>query len=223
MGSKFVSSSQSGAFDKNRNLVQWTIGSIRPGAFKVVELTTVVNGSGVSRLDARANTKVDQLSAAASTVTEVEALADLRLTVLDPVGPVALGTEVAYEIKIENRGTKAASNINVVGYFSEGIEPNSIQGWQGQVEVGQVILETIPRISAGQSVNVKVMAQASRSGNHVFRAELDSDDMSTKTKLAVEEWTVFHDEGRELQMGPADEQLQQAGRPDDLPLEPVRR
>ena len=176
-------------------------------------------------MDARANTKVDQLSAAASTVTQVEALADLRLTVIDPVGPVALGTEVVYEIKIENRGTKVANNINVVGYFSEGIEPNSIQGWQGAVEVGQVVLETIPRISAGQSVNVKVLAQASRAGNHVFRAELDSDDPDTKTKLAVEEWTVFHDESRDLQMGLEDGQLQQADRSDsdELPLAPVRR
>lgn len=225
MGAKFVKSSKNGAFDKNRNMVQWSIGALRPGAYQIVEVTTILGGSGASRLDAKVAARPDQLTAAASAVTEVEALADLRLTVVDPVGPVPLETEVAYEIRIENRGTKAAKTINIVGYFSEGIEPVAIQGWQGDVQVGQVSLETIPQVSPGQRMVIKVMAQATRSGNHVFRAELDSNDPTTKTKLAVEEWTVFHQDG-ELLQATDDAPIQQAEKPaesDDLSLEEVLR
>ena len=208
-GAQFVKTSKNGAYDKNRNAVQWSIGALRPGAQQVVEVIAVVNGSGQSRLDARASAKLDQLTASDSAVTAVEALADLRLTVVDPVGPVALDTEVAYEVVIENRGTKAAKDIDVVGYFSEGIEPVAVKGWQGTVSIGEVRLESIPQVSPGQRLVIKVIAEASREGNHVFRAELASHDPSTKTKLAVEEWTVFHADS-----DPLDEPVQQADKTD---------
>lgn len=213
MGAQFVKSSKNGAYDKNRNLVQWSVGTLRPGAQQIVEVIAVLNGSGESRMDARASAKIDQLSATDSVATKVEALADLRLTVVDPVGPVPLGTEVTYEVIIENRGTKAANDINVVGYFSEGIEPVSVKGWQGKVGVGEVALESIPQVSPGQRLVIKVIAEASRSGNHVFRAELDSNDPSTKTKLAVEEWTVFHADSEPLLDTPIQQADQDAVEP----------
>ena len=40
--------------------------------------------------------------------SSLEALADLKLVVNDPQGPVPVGKEATYEIHIINRGTKAA-------------------------------------------------------------------------------------------------------------------
>ena len=59
----------------------------------------------------------------------------------------------------------------------------------------------------------------------MFRAELDSDDPETKTKLAVEEWTVFHEDS-DMQTGADDDLIQQAEKPEGpggLILEPVLR
>lgn len=205
MAAQYVKSSHAGTFDKERARVRWSIGALRPGAFQLVEVTTKLTGSGSNRMDVRV-AGAQQLTAAGSVVTDVESLADLRMSVFDPAGVVALNTEMTYEVHIVNRGTKAAHDVNVVGYFSEGIEPVNVRGWRADVEVGQVILDTIPRISPGQEMVIKVIAKADRPGNHVFRTELDSKD--PQTKLAIEEWTVFHRE--EGQAATSDGSVKQA-------------
>jgi uncharacterized repeat protein (TIGR01451 family) len=194
MASKYVRSSNAGIYDQERGRVKWNIGSLRPGAFQVVEVTSVLTGSGSNKLDVRA-IGANKLEAAANAVTLVESRADLKLSVEDPAGVISPGTEMTYEVNIVNRGTKAADNVNLVGFFSEGIEPVAIHGWRGDVEVGQVTMQTIPHIAPGQEIVIKVIAKANKPGNHVFRAEL-----STKvplTKLAVEEWTVFHSDDQQ--------------------------
>ena len=189
MAAKYLQSSGGGAYDVSRGKVRWSIGTLRPGAFQIVELSSLLMGSGKNRLDVRSS-GADQLASAGSVTTEVKALADLKLMVNDPRGAVAVGSEMVYEVRIINRGTKEARNVSVVGYFSEGIEPIAVRGWRGDVEIGQVVLEQIPRIAPGQEMVVKVAAQASRPGDHVFRTELESSD--PETKLAVEEWTRFY-------------------------------
>ena len=60
--------------------------------------------------------------------TKVESLADLKLVVNDPQGPIQVGEETTYEICISNRGTKAATEVQVLAQFSEGIEPVNVEG-----------------------------------------------------------------------------------------------
>ena len=187
-GAQNVSSSAGGSLEANHGQVQWQVGSVRPGATRVLELECVLVSPGNNRLDMRAVAQGD-ISALGSTVTSVESLADLKMTVDDPQGAVAVGDDVAYEIRIQNRGTKAATDIQLFGFFSEGIEPAAVRGWRGTVTEGEVIIERIPRLGAGQEMVIKITAQAHRAGDHVFRAELECVD--PETKLAVEEWTRF--------------------------------
>ena len=201
MAAEYVKSSNAGTYEEDRGRVRWAIGALRPGAFQVVDVTTVLTGAGSNKLDVMA-IGANKLSASADAITMVESRADLKLSVEDPAGVVSPGTEMTYEVHIVNRGTKAAANVKLVGFFSEGIEPIAIRGWRGNVDVGQVTLQPIPQIAPGQEIIMKVIAKASRPGNHVFRAEL-----STKkplTKLAVEEWTVFHsdEEGTDAESAP---------------------
>ena len=39
-------------------------------------------------------------------MTTVEAIADLKLVINDPQGPVQIGTDMVYEIQVLNRGSK---------------------------------------------------------------------------------------------------------------------
>ena len=54
---------------------------------------------------------------------------------------------------------------------------------------------------------IKITAQAHRSGDHVFRAELESVD--PETKLAVEEWTRFFGETETAQQVNREEPAEQ--------------
>ena len=157
-------------------------------------------------------------------LTQVEAVSDLKLYVDDPPGVLPIGQEMTYEIRIINRGTRAAQNVDVVGYFSEGIEPVAIQGWKGDVEVGQVVLETIPRIAPGQEFSVKLIAVASRPGEHVFRTEVHAKDDS-RTKLSNDEWTRFDGGEKSPALdGPTEQQAeQQAELPGAIDLDQLQR
>ncbi len=188
-GAQTVASSDGGVFSPQNGQVQWNLGELRPGASRVLELECTLVSPGDNRLDVRTAAAGD-LSALASVTTHVEALADLKMTVNDPQGAVAIGADVTYEVRIVNRGTKAAENIEVYGYFSEGVEPISVTGWRGTVGEGEVVLQSIPRLAPGQEMLVRITAQASRAGDHVFRSELECQD--PETKLAVEEWTRFY-------------------------------
>ena len=190
-GADNIASSSGGRLDTNHGQVHWRLGSIRPGASRVFELECTLVSPGTNRLDMRAVAHGD-VNALSSAVTVVESLADLKMTVDDPHGAVGVDADVIYEVKIENRGTKAASNIQLYGFFSEGIEPAGIRGWRGSISEGEVIIERIPRLGPGQEMVIKITAQAHRPGDHVFRAELESVD--PETKLAVEEWTRFFGE-----------------------------
>ena len=112
--------------------------------------------------------------------TTVEAVADLTLVVEDPKGPKPTGEEVTYTLKIINRGSKAATDVNLLAQFSEGIEPTKVIGHQAEIVPGQVLLKPIARIDAGQELVVELKAVASAAGNHVFRAELTCSTPETR-------------------------------------------
>ena len=124
-------------------------------------------------------------------------MADLKLYVNDPKGAIAVGESSVYEVRVENRGTKAAEMVQVVGYFSDGIEPTTIRGVRGEVATGQVVLDPIDSIEAGQQVVFQIYAKALRPGNHVFRAELQCN--APETRLAAEEWTKYYGNGDVMQ------------------------
>jgi hypothetical protein len=96
-----------------------------------------------------------------------------------------------YELRLWNRGSKAARNVEIVAFFSEGVEPVSVQGGTHRLGPGQVIFNAIPTLGVGDEVKFKIIAKADRQGNHVFRAEVQCHEAGTR--LAAEETTHFYD------------------------------
>ncbi len=127
---------------------------------------------------------------AQSTATvQVDSISDLKLSVIDPVAPAPVGSNVTYEVVVENRGSKEATGVRVLAQFSNGIEPVKANGHSHQLVPGQVVFEPIPSIPAGQSVRLQVTALASEAGMHRFRAEVSCDDQDTQ--LLHEESTRY--------------------------------
>jgi len=188
-GAVFVSCSDEGRYDVEHGRVRWELPAI--GAAKVHKMELVCRlmnpGDNQIRVNVQDNT---DLSTVATKTTLVASRADLKLTVLDPAGPVRIGQPATYEIHIKNRGTKTASGIEAVAFFSDGIEPTSVTGSEHEIGRGQVLLKTIPQIEAGSELVVYIEATAQRPGNHVFRAEVLCRPLGTK--LAAEETTHFY-------------------------------
>lgn len=186
---KYLSSIQGGQLSGDRRKVTWTADNINPGEETTFQLTVSPQTAGANRLDVLA-TAEGELMASGDASTRVEAMANLAMNVVDPDGPVRVGDEAIYEIQVQNRGTKGAENVEVIAYFSQGIEPVSVEGGRHRLGPGQVLFDPIPSIAAGQSLALKIHARADTPGNLVFRAEVYCKPLGTR--LISEESTLFY-------------------------------
>jgi uncharacterized repeat protein (TIGR01451 family) len=184
-GSKYLGGIAA-AEEKSGQLI-WSAGAVAPGKRMTFEFTCTLNEAGT--IEVPLQLQSGELITSAAATTKVEAVADLKLTVNDPQGPKPVGEEVIYEVTITNRGTKAARQVAVVVNFSDGIDPISVEGAKAEIGGGQALIDPIASIGAGESVLLKVKAQASKGGSHIFRAEVRCTD--PETRLASEQTTRF--------------------------------
>jgi uncharacterized repeat protein (TIGR01451 family) len=189
-GAKFESASDGQVFDPDRRDVTWRVGSLRPGDDCYTELKCTVNTPGKNKLQVSASTSAGDLTDSKVAATNVVGLADLKLDIKDPPGPLPVGEEAVYDINVFNRGNNAAQDVNVVALFSDGLEPTTIEGGPNTVSDGRVSFHGIEKIPAGQTVTLRVHAKAVKPGTHVFRAEVLCKDL--EIKLAAEETTRFY-------------------------------
>ncbi len=191
-GAEFVSASEGNAYDNTKREVAWRVGSLGPGDDCYMELRCKVNTPGENKVAISAATAAGDLVDNKVGTTNVVALADLKLDVSDPPGPVAVGQEAVYEIRVTNRGASAAEEVNVVGLFSAGLEPETGEGAPYTVSDGRVAFRTINKLPAGQDIVLQIRAKATEPGTHVFRAEVLCRDL--EIKLASEETTRFYED-----------------------------
>ncbi len=186
---KYVSSNGGGRMDTQLGKVNWTIGTLQPSAERVFEMQCSLDAPGENRMQFVAMADSD-LSTAATSTTHVEAIADLKLELRDPQGPIAVGDDTVYEVHVKNRGTKPAEDIELAVFFSEGLEATTVEGGAHDIAPGQVVFKSLGSLAAGDSAVYRIHARAERAGNLVFRAEMIC--QSPQMKLAAEEATLFY-------------------------------
>ncbi|MEO1498444.1 MAG: hypothetical protein AAFV43_14970 [Planctomycetota bacterium] len=167
----------------------YRVGALAAGEDRYFELRGIFERAGENQLVLAAEGSDETESKSVVARTTVIALADLKLDILDPKGPIATGSEIAYQIRVTNRGANAARDVRVVGLFSEGIEPTRVEGGPSQIEDGRVAFHTIRSLPAGAEQVFTIRAKADQAGTHLFRAEVLCRDL--EIKLAAEETTRF--------------------------------
>jgi uncharacterized repeat protein (TIGR01451 family) len=188
-GAEFTSASEGQTYDTKAREVAWHVGTLRPGDDNYMELKCVLKTAGANQVKITASTASGNLTDTKTAATNVVALADLKLDVSDPSGPVAVGSPAVYEIHIKNRGATSAKEVNVVGLFSEGIEPEQAEGAMYTVADGRVTFKTM-EVPAGRDIVLRIRTHAVQPGTHIFRAEVLCRDL--EIKLAAEETTRFY-------------------------------
>ncbi len=168
--------------------IKWDIVKIEPNEKVNVPLRLCLSKMGDNQLDFT-GTCTSSNEVKAEFKTYIDAIADLHLTVVDPVAPAPVGQPVIYEVIIANRGKKSASDIEVIAQFSEGIEPIRLDGHTGRIVPGQAIFNTIPQIGANEKLVLRIHAEASKPGVHRFRVEVKS--KGSDTDLLEEESTRY--------------------------------
>ena len=191
-GIRFLSASDSYAVDSVTGVVTWKLSSLTPGEEQFVQFQCELDRPGLREFEVAARTIEGDVHDTTSVRTEVVALADLKLDVNDPRGARPIGEPVLYEIRVENRGSTDARGISIVGLFSEGIDPVSVEGAQNSVRDGRVTFQPVKSLPAGGEILLRIRAVASQVGTHIFRAEVVCDDLDIR--LAAEETTRFFED-----------------------------
>ena len=182
---------QAGPSSRNETdgTLSWSLDRLSAGAEQVYTVRCALGQGGTQQLTATAAADGD-LRKSAHVTTTVQAVADLVLDVIDTPGPIAVGQPVTYEIHVRNRGMKSAEGIDVVAFFSEGIEPEKVEGHGHELQPGMVVFKTLPSVGAAQERVLKITARAATAGNHRLRVELHS--ANPQTDLSQEDSTFFY-------------------------------
>ena len=168
--------------------LQWPVGTLRAGEKRTIEFRCEMMIPGDNRIEFHAQAP-GGLTATEKLTTYVEALADLKMIVNDPKGPVSTGENVEYEVLITNRGTKAAHHVTILAQFSTGIEPIASEGSPAEIVPGQVMFHPLDHLQAGETKALKITARAEEDGAHRFRVEVKCID--PETRLVAEETTRY--------------------------------
>ena len=188
-GAKYVNST-GGMFYKSNNRVSFKVDALQAGAERILKVRCVLATAGDNQVRVVSEAAMN-LADSKSITTNVEALADLKLEVSDPRGPIAVGEETIYEIKVRNRGSRQAEKVNIVAYFSEGIDATKAEGAKFELgDNGAVTFAPIASIGANDEIILKVFAKAKVAGNHKIQVALKCDN--PKTALATQETTRFY-------------------------------
>lgn len=186
----YVSGTREGLVAAEQGRVRWQLGQLAPQQSRTLEVKCSTLAAGLGRIKV-VSSGADGVQAAGEAGVEIDAIADLALKVADPSGPIPVGTETEYTLTVENRGSKAAEKVEVVAYFSNGIEPTSATGANHKIGPGQVVFDAIDSIGPGETKTLIVKARADTTGNHVVRAEIFCKPLGTR--LVAEENTYYYD------------------------------
>jgi hypothetical protein len=159
--------------------VKWKIASLAPGGERTYDVHVQLQSAGQNRLLVESQAASSDASSS-EVVTEVEAVADLKLVVNDPTGPVPVGNEAVYELTVMNRGTQAARQVKIIMQFADGIEPVSFEGCEARLVPGQVLCHPLTELAAAEQVTLRIKAKAQEAGSRLFRVEVTSTDGDTR-------------------------------------------
>ncbi len=220
VGVKYLSGVDDARLDASGNKLEWVIESINPEVEQSFVLKCALGTAGVSRFQVSAAAD-DELTASSTAVTRVEAVANLLMEVKDPEGPVAVGDEAVYEVRVRNRGTKSADGVEVFVYFSRGIEPTEAEGGPNRLGSGQVTFQPITSLAPGAETVFKIRAKADVVGNHIFRAEAYCKPLGTRLiREATNLYYADDSAGQQIAKQPNEKAATEAMRPVPRPIRP---
>jgi uncharacterized repeat protein (TIGR01451 family) len=178
-GLKFISTDHHGEYDNTEHAVYWKLEELPPQIGDSVKLTAIAIEPGEQkvRLEGTADLGV---RAQFEHVVRVESVPELEFSVKDTADPIELGSDTTYEIKVVNRGTRAATGVQIAVSFPQALKP--IQGG-GPSDVrieGQIALfAPLQRLAPGAEAVFRVKAKAIAQGDNVIRVQISSDDKTT--------------------------------------------
>ncbi len=192
-GMKYVTSDQQGQYDPQTHAVYWSLEELPAGAKGEIHVSVLPLEAGDLKL--RVDGKADLgLSQSVEQKIRVEGTAELAFTVKDSADPIELGSDTTYEVQIQNLGSKADSNIQLIAQLPPGLEPTTGSGPTQATIQGQVIsFAPLAGLAPDEQAVFSIHARGKAVGAYVIRVQLRSDEL--QVPVTKEEGTrVYSDQ-----------------------------
>ena len=124
----------------------------------------------------------------------VEGIASIVFQPMDVTGPIEVGGETIYEVRVVNQGSKAASNVRLAVLLPPELQPIAAEGpTRHAIEPGRIVFEGLARLAPKADANYRIKAKGIRAGDLRTKFQLVTDEM--QTPVTKEESTrVYADE-----------------------------
>jgi uncharacterized repeat protein (TIGR01451 family) len=192
-GFKFVSADHQGKFEQSTRMISWFVGRLEPGDSTQVscELNSLLLGEYTHTVQVVSDSGVQ---AEAKIDTRIDGIASLTMELVDFDDPVETGSETAYEIRVKNDGSKAATGVVVTCELPAGMELLSTKSPVERIAEGrQLIFQPIDEIAPGGQVTIRIQMKVLRDGSHRMKARLTGGGL--QEPMVLEEVTRAYSDG----------------------------
>jgi len=183
---QFVSTNQNGVYEASSHSVHWALEELPPQEAGEIELILMPMQRGEHSLRFT-GTGENNLRAESTLPVNIDGIPAVTFEIVGDSSMVELGKEAAYEVRVTNRGTKAAENVKVRAMLAEGMSFVKAQGARYQENGGTIQFETIPQLAPKHESVYKFSARCQVEGDHRVTVHVMSDDLSSP--IAKEEST----------------------------------
>lgn len=193
-GFQFVSADRGGKFDPSQRTVQWFLGRMDAGQVQHMscELTAVALGNFKHQIIVGSDAGV---RAETMTETRVDGTASLATEIVDLADPIEVGAETAWEVRVRNDGSKAASNIAIACELPEGVSLMHAKGaTSATADNRSVVFKPLASLAPGQQAVFRIHVRGTVEGSHRLRARITSD--SLEESVTLEEATKFYSDAK---------------------------
>ena len=174
---KFVEANNGGQFDEATHAVYWNLEELPPQETGTVKLTTLPLEAGEARLVIKSSSQ-GGLKDEREEVVSIEGLAAINFQLSDVKDPIEVGAETAYEIRVTNQGTKAATNVSLAALLPRGMKPVSAEGpVRYQVEGQRVLFEPLRALAPKADTLFTIKVQAVEPGDQRIEVQVATDEI----------------------------------------------
>ena len=191
-GFQFLKADKGGSYDDSKRAIGWFVGRIEAG--KSVEVKAILVAKKLGSYTHRAGAISEQgVRAETSIKTKIDGTASLVVELIDLDDPVEVGAETAYEIRVRNNGSKAASQVKIACELPKDVQLLNAKGpTKFTVKNGRLVFQALPTLAPGKTAVYRVHVKGIVAGNHRFRIRLTSDSITKP--LTYDEQTKFYGE-----------------------------
>ena len=190
---KFVEANNGGQYDAATHSVHWSLEELPPQETGTVTLTTLPQQPGEAKFTIKSSAQAG-LADQREEILSIEGLAAINFQLSDVNDPIEAGGQTAYEVRVTNQGSKAATGIRVVAILPPEMKPLSAEGpVRYKIDGQRIVFDPLKQLAPKADTAFTIKVKALEPGDLRLQVQISTDDI--REPITKEESTrVYGDE-----------------------------